>query len=200
MCRSFVNSLLKRYGKALCSGICSNGPGPAVSCPSPWMRKRLGLVARRLMVGPLGERCEKDLQEVNAPDLVLVDREGNWVLVGEIKYSLVANQVSYIAQQLARHQTKYQLVATRDKVYIFNDAGPLNPLVTLNTDDIIRRYDVGGGSGTIYEHYLRSLLESWLLDVGQGLYPGTPPGLEELRRAGIFTSLANTLVVRERHE
>ena len=67
--------------------------------------------------------------------------------------------------------------------------GPRSPLCRLKTADILRAYDADVGKKRIFYPYLRTLVESWLLDLADHWKSREPPGSRELAEIGLLSRL-----------
>jgi hypothetical protein len=104
------------------------------------------------------------------PDII-VDRPTGLLLI-EVKERINARDVAFFVDQLERyveatHRALPAFSLLVDPVamrfYRGTDSNAL--LATLNTHDVLSRYDPQFGSNPIYESYLASLVQAWINDL-----------------------------------
>lgn len=72
------------------------------------------------------------------------------------------------------------------RLYRWSGAALGEPVVCLNTAEILRHYDPEFGKQRVFKGYLQTLVEAWLRDLAYRWKSETPPGAEALRSAGLL--------------
>src|SRR5262249_60803837 len=95
--------------------------------------------------------------------------------------------------QLERFAAPVDFVMTIDPtcIHLYRVAGGNlgRPIVHLDTPQILQQYDPEFAKRRVFESYLLTLVEAWLRDLAYHWKSDSPPGAEELRRAGLLEKL-----------
>lgn len=125
-------------------------------------------------------------QESQPPDITVVDRDDEVVLVAEAKTRpLTQADVDGAAPLL--EQAPFVMLADPQVIRVYRGAGPVleQALLALDTAAVLRAYEPEFGRINVFKEYLVALLESWLRDLAYHWKSATPPGAEVLEAHGI---------------
>lgn len=126
-------------------------------------------------------------------DAAVVGKENHTVALIEVKSDSVENWATRLSSQLAGFPERVTFLVAIDpnsiQVYKPTEENVGEPIVRLDTRHVLRHYDPEYASKTIYDFYLLTLAEAWLRDLAYHWKSETPPGSEELRRAGLLEKL-----------
>jgi len=127
-------------------------------------------------------------------DAAFVDRENHTVALVEVKeYPIGQKWGTFLPKQLAKFAEHVDYVLTIDPhcIQFFRPAGDNlgDPIVHLDTPQILEHYDPEFTKRRVFESYLLTLVEAWLRDLAYHWKSENPPGSEELRRAGLLGKL-----------
>ncbi|MEI6443920.1 MAG: hypothetical protein WCO29_12550 [Nostocales cyanobacterium ELA583] len=83
------------------------------------------------------------------------------------------------------------MLADLTKINVFKSTNGLfsEPMISLNTRDILSHYDSRFSEKRIFKFYLKTLIESWLRDLAYQWKSKRPPGYQELEKTGILSKL-----------
>jgi hypothetical protein len=137
------------------------------------------------------------------PDIVAVDSADNPVLLVEVQNSM--SSLDGARQQLEQCLASWELpdafgmVADLETIQVLRwDGHRLSePLATLDTVDVLRRYDEEFGLKRVSSEYLRVLVGAWLHDVAYAWKSDVPPAAAELERVGLRARLAGGRTLAE---
>ncbi|MBD2741653.1 type I restriction enzyme HsdR N-terminal domain-containing protein [Coleofasciculus sp. FACHB-1120] len=133
------------------------------------------------------------------PDIIARNREGQTVLVVEVKAtqskSSKANP-SALAQlksqlQAANVKIPFAMLADLENIEIFqwDGANLSEPISELKTAAILNHYDPEFSSKRIFERYLATLVQAWVRDLAYHWKSAKPPASEELAAIGLLQAL-----------
>jgi hypothetical protein len=127
------------------------------------------------------------------PDVVVVDADDRVVMLVEVKTAPSNRAHDALASMLAREaHARYAMHVDMSEIEVYRwDGRRLDgPVVRLPTAEVLCAYDPEFSSKRIYGFYLETLVQGWLRDVAYHWNSETPPGYEELERAGVAQLLA----------
>lgn len=124
-------------------------------------------------------------------DAAVVDRENHAVALIQVKgHPLGDRWTTILSKQLARFGERAAFVLTIDlnSIALYRPEGetPVEPIVQLDTKQVLQHYDPEFPKKRVFESYLLTLAEAWLRDLAYHWKSDHPPGSEELRGAGLL--------------
>ena len=134
-------------------------------------------------------------------DLVAQDREGNPVLIAEIKaYPADEPAVRQLLSDLeaADPATPFGMLVDPQTISLYERSGDHSsaPVLQLMTADVLRHYDpeFAGerprvGNAQFFRDYLGALVEAWLRDLAFRWKSEQPPATKELEDVGLLRRL-----------
>jgi hypothetical protein len=126
-------------------------------------------------------------------DFVFVDKENHAVVAGEAKTHPVERWETILSGLLARFAEPVAFVLAIDpdsiQFYKSEREGLGERIARLDTRQILEHYDPEFPGKRVFEPYLVTLVEAWLRDLAYHWKSESPPGSEELRRAGLLEKL-----------
>ena len=126
-------------------------------------------------------------------DAAVVDRENHAVALVQVKAHPVERWATNLPGQLAKFAQRVAFVLTIDPNHIelYRPAGENlgEPLVHLDTQQVLQHYDPEFAGKRVFESYLLTLVEAWLRDLAYHWKSENPPGSEELGRTGLLEKL-----------
>jgi hypothetical protein len=126
----------------------------------------------------------------NGFDAAVVDRENHPVALIQVKAHPVERWATILPSQLARFAERVAFVLTIDPncIHVYRPEGESlgEPIVHLDTPQVLQHYDPEFPSKRVFEPYLLTLAEAWLRDLAYHWRSEHPPGSEELGRAGLL--------------
>jgi hypothetical protein len=133
-------------------------------------------------------------------DAVIVDRENHTVAVVEAKTHRAEKWATILPKLLARSTERVAFVLTIDpdciQLYRAEGASLGEPIVNLDTRQVLRYYDPEFPGKRVFDSYLLTLAEAWLRDLAYHWKSDKPPGSEELGRAGLLEKLKGGTTLR----
>jgi hypothetical protein len=130
----------------------------------------------------------------NGFDATIMDRENNVVAFVEVKAHPVDRWARILPAQLAKaaQQAAFVLAIDPNDIRLFRPDGDNlgEPIVELDTRQVLRHYDPDFPKKRVFESYLLTLVEAWLRDLAYHWKSEHPPGSDELDRAGLLEKLA----------
>jgi hypothetical protein len=125
-------------------------------------------------------------------DAAVVDRENHAVALIQVKAHPVERWATILQMQLAKFAERVAFVLTIDPnlIQLYRPAGASlgEPIVQLDTRQVLQHYDPEFPRKRVFESYLLTLVEAWLRDLAYHWKLENPPGSEELGRAGLLVS------------
>jgi hypothetical protein len=129
----------------------------------------------------------------NGFDAAVVDRENHVVALVEVKDYPVEKWATVLSKQLAERAERVAFVLTIDpnRIQLYRPAGEIlgEPIVQLDTRQVLEHYDPEFSGKRVFESYLLTLVEAWLRDLAYNWKSENPPGAEELGKAGLLEKL-----------
>jgi hypothetical protein len=129
----------------------------------------------------------------NGFDAAVVDREDHPVALVEVKAHPVERWSTILPRQLAKFAERVAFVLTIDpnciQLYRSGEESLGEPIVRLDTRQVLQHYDPEFPKKRVFESYLLTLVEAWLRDLAYHWKSEDPPGSAELGRAGLLEKL-----------
>ena len=126
-------------------------------------------------------------------DAAVVDRENHAVALVEVKTHPVETWATILPRQPANSAERAAFVLAIDPncIHLYRPAGEDlgEPIVRLDTRQVLQHYDPEFPRKRVFESYLLTLVEAWLRDLAYHWKSENPPGSEELARAGLLEKL-----------
>jgi hypothetical protein len=126
-------------------------------------------------------------------DAAVVDRENHTIALVEVKAHPVQRWATILPRQLAKYADRVAFVLTIDPNFIqlYKSGGESleEPIVRLDTRQVLRHYDPEFPRERVFESYLLTLVEAWLRDLAYHWKSEDPPGSEALAKAGLLEKL-----------
>ena len=124
-------------------------------------------------------------------DAAVVDRENHAVALIQVKGHPVGDRwTTTLPRQLASFGERVAFVLAVDPnsiaLYRPNGETLVEPIVQLDTRQVLQHYDPEFPNKRVFESYLLTLVEAWLRDLAYHWKSDNPPGSEELREAGLL--------------
>lgn len=134
--------------------------------------------------------------EIQTLDFVAKDKDGNIVLIGEVKTN---NLRGYAKEQLKHYLSQYHgrvsfgmLVDTENiQIFRWDEQELSEPIQVLSTEDILQFYDPKFGQKQIFESYLTTLIEAWLRDLAYHWKSPNPPAAVVMEEIGLLAHLTD---------
>jgi hypothetical protein len=142
-----------------------------------------------------------NFQNVELPDFVALDKEGQIILVAEVKgfpFSFRDKKVKHYAilrlidcLQTARTFIPFAMLVDVENIVIFQwDGKKLSePIISFNTADILSHYEPEFSDKPIFNLYLIGLTEAWLRDLAYHWKSEFPPLSNEMGKIGLLPLL-----------
>ena len=129
----------------------------------------------------------------NGFDAAVVDRENHTVALVQVKAHPVERWATILPRQLAKFAERVAFVLAIDpnciQLYRPEEESLGEPIVHLDTRQVLQHYDPEFPGKRVFESYLLTLVEAWLRDLAYHWKSENPPGSEELGRAGLLEKL-----------
>lgn len=139
-----------------------------------------------------------NLEDVDFPDILALDKEGQIILIAEVKGFPLKFQgtkaqeyatlrlIDYL--QAAKIAIPFAMLIDVDKIQILKwDGNNLSkPIVCFNTADVLSHYEPKFCDKRIFSLYLKGLTEAWLRDLAYHWKSGTPPFTKEMAQIGLL--------------
>ena len=126
-------------------------------------------------------------------DAAVVDRENHTIALVEVKAHPVERWATILPRQLAKFAERVAFVLTIDpnciQLYRSGEESLGEPIVRLDTRQVLQHYDPEFPRERVFESYLLTLVEAWLRDLAYHWKSEDPPGSEELGKAGLLEKL-----------
>ena len=124
-------------------------------------------------------------------DAAVVDRENHAVALIQVKtYPVGDRWMTILPRQVARFGERVAFVLTIDPnniaLYRAEAENLVEPIVKLDTRQVLQHYDPEFLKKRVFESYLLTLVEAWLRDLAYHWKSDNPPGAEELRETGLL--------------
>jgi hypothetical protein len=129
----------------------------------------------------------------NGFDAAVVDRENHAIALVQVKAHPVETWATILPRQLAKSAERVAFVFTIDPngIQLYRPGGESvgEPIVHLDTRQVLQHYDPEFATKRVFESYLLTLVEAWLRDLAYHWKSENPPGSEELGKAGLLEKL-----------
>ena len=123
----------------------------------------------------------------------VVDRENHSIALVQVKAHPVESWPTLLQRQLARAAERVAFVFTVDPncIQLYRPGGESlgEPIVQLDTRQVLEHYDSGFSRKRVFESYLLTLVEAWLRDLAYHWKSANPPGSEDLAKAGLLEQI-----------
>jgi len=120
----------------------------------------------------------------------VLDKEDRAVAFVEVKVEPVDNWATVLTRQLANFDERDAFILTVDLncIQLYKPVGQNlgEPIVRLDSKQVLQHYDPEFGRKRVFEFYLLTLVLAWLRDLAYHWKSENPPSAEELRRAGLL--------------
>jgi hypothetical protein len=142
-----------------------------------------------------------DIEDIDHPDFIALDKEGQVVLIAEVKgfphkyqdkkakeYAR-ARLIDYL--QAAKTLIPFAMLVDVENILIFQwDGNNLSePILCLNTADVLSFYEPKFSSKQIFTLYLTGLTEAWLRDLAYHWKSEIPTFSKEMAEIGLLQLL-----------
>jgi hypothetical protein len=142
--------------------------------------------------------------EVERPDFVALDKEGQIILIAEVKGNpfdsdrekTKENAIWQIIEFLQSEKTliPYAMFVDLENVLLFRwDGSNLLEVLNLNTGDVLSHYEPEFHQKQIFHPYLAGLTEAWISDFCYHWKSEIPPGSKEMAKIGLSQLLEDGL-------
>jgi hypothetical protein len=129
----------------------------------------------------------------NGFDAAIMDRDNHAVAFVQVKAHPVERWATVLPRQLAKFAERVAFVLTIDpnRIQLYRPVGESlgEPIVQLDTRQVLQHYDPEFPGKRVFDSYLLTLVEAWLRDLAYHWKSENPPGSEELGRAGLLEKL-----------
>lgn len=144
-----------------------------------------------------------DLEDIDHPDFVALDKEGQVVLIGEVKgfpHNFQENKTKEYAilrfinyLQAAKTLIPFAMLVDVENIVIlkWNGKNWSEPIICLKTADVLNHYEPEFSNKKIFSLYLTGLTEAWLRDLAYHWKLQIPPASEEMAEIGLLQLLEN---------
>ncbi len=144
-----------------------------------------------------------NLEDVDRPDFVALDKDGQIVLIAEVKgfpfsfqetraknYAIL-RLVDYL--QAAKTVIPFAMLVDVDKIQILKwDGNNLSePIICFNTADVLSHYEPKFRDKKIFSLYLKGLTEAWLRDLAYHWKSAIPPFTKEMSEIDLLQLIEN---------
>jgi hypothetical protein len=138
--------------------------------------------------------------EVDRPDFVALDKEGQIILIAEVKGNpfdsnrekTKQNAILQIIDFLQAEKAliPFAMFVDLEKVLVFRwDGSNLLEVINLNTADVLSHYELEFRNKQIFNLYLLVLTEAWLRDLASHWKLKIPPFTKEMADIGLLQLL-----------
>ncbi len=139
-----------------------------------------------------------NIEDIDFPDIVALDKEGQIVLIAEVKglpfnfkeikakkYAIL-RLIDYL--QAAKIAILFAMLVDVNKILIFKwDGNNLSePIISLNTADVLSHYEPEFRDKSIFSLYLKGLTEAWLHDLAYHWKSEILPFIKEMAEIGLL--------------
>jgi hypothetical protein len=142
-----------------------------------------------------------NLEDIDSPDFVALDKEGQVILIAEVKgfsFSFTDEKTKKYAilrlidyLQLAKILIPFAMLVDVENILIFQWDGKnlSEPLLCLNTAKVLSHYEPEFSSRQIFSLYLTTLTEAWISDFSYHWKSQMPPASKEMVEIGLLQRL-----------
>ncbi|NWF60468.1 MAG: hypothetical protein HXY43_14700 [Fischerella sp.] len=142
-----------------------------------------------------------NLEDVERPDVVALDKDGQVVLIAEVKgfpfsfkdkktkeYAIL-RLIDYL--KASKTLIPFAMLVDGENILIFrwNGNNLSEPILCLNTADILSHYEPEFSSKRIFSLYLTGLTEAWVSDLCYHWKSEIPPASKEIAEIGLLQKL-----------
>jgi hypothetical protein len=125
-------------------------------------------------------------------DLAALDEQDQPILIAQVQTRPVEeDDLAYLSSSLSMlaHVVPFAMLANQEEIRLYQWDGKelSNPVAVLRTSDALREYEPEFGQIRIFQRYLVTLIE--LRDLAYHWKSNTPPGSQQLRKAGLLDKL-----------
>ncbi|MBW4477506.1 MAG: hypothetical protein KME54_11650 [Tolypothrix brevis GSE-NOS-MK-07-07A] len=142
--------------------------------------------------------------EVERPDFVALDKEGQIILIAEVKGNpfdsnrekTKENAIWQIIEflQAEKFLIPFAMFVDLENVLVFRwDGSNLLEVLNLNTADVLSHYEPEFHQKQIFHLYLAGLTEAWISDFCYHWKSEIPPGSKEMTKIGLSQLLEDGL-------
>lgn len=136
-------------------------------------------------------------------DIIAFSENNEPILLVEVKSNELKNKNNSYTQKAIKQLTSYlnatdklipfAMLVTPEIIQIFQWDGVnlSNPIVCLQTADVLTYHEAEFKSKRIFHLYLTTLIEAWLRDLAYHWKSQNPPAIKELEAIGLLEKLAN---------
>lgn len=143
----------------------------------------------------------QDLEYIDRPDVVAVDKDEQVVLIAKIqgfpfnfqepkaKKHATLRLINFL--QAAKDTIPYAMLVDLENILIFQwDSHNLSePIICLNAADVLSHYEPEFRNKKIYSLYLTGLIEAWISDFCYHWKLTNPPASREMAQIGLLQQL-----------
>jgi hypothetical protein len=126
-------------------------------------------------------------------DSAMLDRENQAIALIEVKAQPVDSWATNLSRQLTDLPERVAFVMAVDpsfiQLYKPTDDNLGEPIVQLDTRQVLQHYDPEFPNKRVFESYLLTLVEAWVRDLAYHWKSKNPPGTKELERVGLLEKL-----------
>jgi hypothetical protein len=134
-------------------------------------------------------------------DIIAEDRDGRAILIVELKAMNGSGRlgIEQTLKCLKASGASFGMFADFDRILVFGKGRKSSddPILYLNTSDVLSFYEPRFAEKTISEEYFATLIEAWLRDMAFHWKSAQPPALEEMRAIGLAGRLEGGMARRE---
>ena len=142
-----------------------------------------------------------NLEDIDRPDFVALDKDGQVVLIAEVKgfpYNFqekkakeyaILRLIDYL--QAAKILIPFAMLVDVENIRILKwDGNNLSePIISFNTAEVLSHYEPQFTTRQIFSPYLRGLTEAWISDLARHWKLETPPFSKEMAEIGLLQLL-----------
>lgn len=140
----------------------------------------------------------EDLEDIDHPDFIALDKDEEVILIAEVqgfsfnfqeqkaKDKAILRLINFL--QAAKALIPFAMLIDVENILIFKWDGKnlSEPILWLNTADVLSHYEPKFSSKEIYYLYLRTLTEAWLRDFAYHWKSKVPPFTKEMAEIGLL--------------
>ena len=140
----------------------------------------------------------------NEIDVAVVGKTGDPIVIAEVKAGTrqrsddVATYLQVLRSYAGRSNASYMMLVTPVHVMIWRQGQPTDdPVATLDTPDILREYEVFGGTTVVSHLALEITTKQWLQDLILHWHSQHPPFEEQVGHIGMLHAMKDGDVITE---
>lgn len=127
-------------------------------------------------------------------DASVLDKDDKAVVLVQVNAHPVESWAAILARQVPKFpgRVSFALAIDPSAIRLFQAGGEDlgEPIVHLDTRQILEHYDPDFSRKQVFEPYLLTLVEAWLRDLAYHWKSETPPGSEPLGKTGLLRLIA----------